>query len=289
MIALWVLELGFALFLARTLLAVRPLGPWLRARPAPLRWGALVILAGALVASVLTAAIVVLAGLLFMGGILFAEFFDDAARFVARAGGRVRRPMRFGAWLLAGLLVASLAHYVLASGMYLAFGDTRVSSAFGAATFGLHAATLAVLALVVVAWRGRGADALPRRALYALALLYGVAWFVGYSTDDVLALREERALPLLVVGVAVLEFFDILFEAPERLSAGGRALPREALWDLFLAISFGLLLLLSAFEIARHPLVDAVLGAKVFGWLGLLAGAALVPLQRARVRRRTSG
>lgn len=222
--------------------------------------------------------------LLLFGGVLAAEFLDDLARLAARPPRFAsRRPLLFGAALLALLAVVALAHDVLARGMYLVRPESPVALAFGTATFALYASLAAVLALLLLAWAGSGREAMPRRALYAVAFLYLVGWLVGYTDGDALGALGATSLPLLAVGIAAVEFCEILFEAPERMAQ--RALPREALWDLFLALSFGAIFLLSTFGLGGQDASRTVFEVKAVTWLGFVAGALLVPLARWRAAR----
>lgn len=287
-ITLWLLEAGFALFVARVLLALRPLGPWLAARGAWIRWVPTLALAGLLLMAPFSAAGVAVAALLFFGGFLSAEFFHDLASRAAAHGRAVRRPLRFGGFLVAATAVAGLAHYILARAAFQVWGDAPVASAFGAATMGLHAAALVVLLLFVAALLGKGRERMPSRALYALGLLYPLGAFVGYATEDALGTRGAANLPLLAIGVALVEFFDILFAASERVAGDERVLPREALWDLFLAVAFGVLLVLTITQIARQSVSETLFGMKALAWVGLVGGSLLVPISRWRARVRAA-
>lgn len=285
MLTLRFAELGFALFAARALLTTRPLGAWVRARPAPLRYGALALFAAVLMLHSFWASVLAMGTLLFFGGILAVEFLDDAARVVARPpASAARRPLRFALLVLATTALVALFHDILARGIYLARGDTPVALAFGMATFGLFGALLLLGALVAfAAWTGRGRDALPRRALHLVAFVYVFAWFLGYNSADALGALESARFPLLAVGVAAVQFAETLFETSDRASS--RALPREGLWDLFLTVAFASVFLLGTFDMGGMAVGETLFDVKAVAWVGFAAGAAIVPLARRKAQR----
>lgn len=279
-------EVGFAIFASRALLAVRPVGPWLAARPRWLQFAALALIVLALFRHSFWTSLAMLGALLLFSGLLAVEFLDDAARTAARPPRFAqRRPLLFGGLFLGVLALVALAHDILARGLYLSQGDTPLALAFGVATFGLAATLLIVLGLVVAAALGKGRGELPRRVIHVTVFVYLFAWFLGYNDADALGTRDAGRLPLLALGIVAVQFAELLLEAPER--AARRAMDRRALPDLFLAIAFGTVHLLATFGIGGMSAADTVFNVKAIAWAGFLLGALVVPLAR-RKRRHAS-
>lgn len=216
--------------------------------------------------------IAALLGLFAVAGMLMAWFLGDLAEAALPPPEGWRRPWPGTPWALLGPAAGVVAAALVAPGE---LPENRYGWGLGVAVLGL---VVAVPLLAVTTLRAREPSALRTRRV-ARDLIWAVllGWFVGYTMGEAREIGAEGAVPYVALVMAGLKVFEIALETPEGITRAGLA--PTALPDLLLAVVAALLLVPFIQTVAPAA---AVVSIKEAERMGLMAGAVLLPVVRAR-------
>jgi hypothetical protein len=210
-------------------------------------------------------------------GMLMASFLGDLVEAALPPPERWRRPWPGSPWLVLAPAAALVGVMFAVPGE---LPENRYGWGLGVAVLGL---AVAVPWLAVGTLRSREGPRHGHRARRVVRDLLWAAllgWFVGYTMGEAREIGAVGAVPFVALLMAGLKFFEILLEAPERITRAGLAV--AALPDLLVAVVAALLLLTFIQTVAPAA---AVVSIKEAERMGLMAGAVLLPLVRGRLRR----
>ncbi len=208
-------------------------------------------------------------------GMLMARFLGDLVEATLPPRERWRHPWPSSPWAVLAPAAALVSAALALPGE---LPENRYGWGLGVALLGL---AVAVSLLAVATLRSREDPGhLARRVARDLAWAVLLGWFIGYTMGEAREIETEGTVPFVALLMAGLKFFEIVLETPERITRAGLA--ASALPDLLIAVVAALLLLTFIQTVAPAA---AVISIKEVERIGLMAGAVLLPLVRARSRR----
>ncbi len=210
-------------------------------------------------------------------GTLMASFLGDLAEAALPPPERWRRPWPSSPWVVLAPAAALVGVALAVPGEV---PETRYGWGLGVAVLALAVAVLLLAAGTLRSRERRGHGDRARRVTRDLLWAALLGWFVGYTMGEAREIGAQGAVPFAALLMAGLKFFEILLEAPERITRAGLAV--SALPDLLVAAVAALLLLTFIQTVAPAA---AVISIKEAERIGLMVGAVLLPLARSRLRR----